>query len=169
MLETFIAALTENERYERRAPTPILLTLELRCNLLPSVVLLEITNEYHFDASFYLSMCRARASNCYFSMDMPNLIEHWRVLYSAENGRPLSVLWNVETEDAYIDAKRDVLEEKDWEILKEGQCEKVWPWDDYLSEAEQHPPTRFVQWTLKRNKLTGPLIAADPVAYRYRQ
>ena len=72
------------------------LTLLLHFDLIPGIIV--ITTNEDIETS-------------YFSMDLPNLIEHWRVNYTTgHDNRPIEVLWKAESFREESLGKRNLIE-----------------------------------------------------------
>ncbi|KAL8834408.1 MAG: hypothetical protein Q9176_007495 [Flavoplaca citrina] len=94
-----------------------------------------------------------------FSMDLPNLIEKWRCDYTRGN---MTIVWRGEAEDDWFADMQALIKHQGWEILPGDDAER--PWLTYTRDWVKgcgHPP--LVNFILKRKKLTGPLMAAEPV------
>lgn len=104
----------------------------------------------------------------HFSMDLPNLIEKWRVDYTSDaRCRPIEVRWKAESYKEPFTEQRGLIEEQGWEILEEEEAERfqiirIGPPHEYAP----YPTTRFL---LRRKELTGPLVAADPNPHLWRK
>ena len=115
-------------------------TLKLNFDLIPGIVVIEESQD---------------GEDSYFSMDLPNLVEKWRIDYTTDfRCRPVEVIWKAESYRKASTDKRELIKEQGWEILKEEEAEKSWP-----RSGTRYPTMRF---TLRRKELTGPLVAADP-------
>ncbi|MCJ1386562.1 hypothetical protein MMC17_009688 [Xylographa soralifera] len=84
----------------------LVFTLELNFNLITGVIVLDpLKNE---DEE------RFRAQMQHFSMDMPSLVEKWRVEYTAPQGyRPIEVLWKVESERLLVKEKGALIKKRE--------------------------------------------------------
>jgi hypothetical protein len=137
--------------------------LEVDFNLIPGVVAIKRSDNEEFD--------RIHCADRYFSMDMPNLMEKWRVEYTIAQGNKLvEVLWKVESERLLVEEKKMLIQERGWEILGEEEAEYVAP--PFLGEepppvSHSDAPRPTIRFMLKRKELRGPTIAADPNPYPY--
>jgi hypothetical protein len=122
--------------------------------------------DFHFVPGLQLEMDDQHPDWNYWSMDLPNLIEKFRVDYTAEVGKRcrMEVLWKAEsTKDAFVD-HRGRIQERGWEILKAEEAER--PRTHPLAQAEYGsiPTMRFI---LRSKELTVLLMAEDPSPYSW--
>ncbi|KAL8996919.1 MAG: hypothetical protein Q9169_003678 [Polycauliona sp. 2 TL-2023] len=100
------------------------------------------------------------------TMDLPNLIEKWRNDYT--HGR-ITILWRGEAESSWLTENRALMEQQGWKILPGDNIERPWlTWSRVWCPETRNPPP-LVHFVLKRKKLTGPLMAADPISGHWRQ
>lgn len=134
VIETIFSTLS---RCKHNSTSKLLLTLNLDSGLIPGII------------------PQQGSDTIYFSMDLPNLMEKWRVDYtSKDNGTPMEVLWKTRGfRDKALD-KRELMKEQAWEILAEEEIEN----------------TRFPQlaFTLRRRPLEGPLVPSNPSPWSFR-
>jgi hypothetical protein len=114
----------------------------------------------------------------YFSMDMPNLVEKWRVDYAGCEDRghrrssPIDILWNVQTENVRLEEKRVMMAEKGWNIVEEEELLDVTclsascdSYDPKYNGDDPRPRFHVVRFLLRRTPLFGPAVASDPSPY----
>ncbi len=110
---------------------------------------------------------RDKTEEEHFSMDLPNLIEKWRVDYTSDAWcRPIEVLWKAESHRRPFTEQRQLIEEQGWEIVEEEEAER-------FQLVQVHPRKKFapyptMRFSLRRKELSGPLVAADPNPYSWR-
>ncbi|KAL8918396.1 MAG: hypothetical protein Q9208_007366 [Pyrenodesmia sp. 3 TL-2023] len=94
-----------------------------------------------------------------FSMDLPNLVETWRTSYFSDASfGSLDIVWKAEVGRDDFHNKRTLIEQVGWKIFNEQEAQRIYnpfsrPGDDRVS-----PTMRF---SMRRNQLTSPLMAAD--------
>lgn len=91
----------------------------------------------------------------YSSMDLPNLIEKWRVDYTTgTKRRPVEVIWKAECLRKLYNEKKGLIEDLGWDILEQEEAKKSWQIGtvDNYRENIPHPTMKF---TLKRKALVG--------------
>lgn len=87
------------------------LTLNLHFDLIPGVIIITETEDIE---------------TSYFSMDLPNLMEKWRVNYtSGRRSRLVEVLWKAESFRKETIEKRELIKQQGWEIMKEEETERL--------------------------------------------
>jgi hypothetical protein len=129
----------------------LVFTLKLGFDLIPGIVVIDQSQD---------------GEDSYFSMDLPNLIEKWRVDYTTDfRCRPVEVLWKAESFRKESTDKRELIKEQGWEILEEEEAERIRIVQLNPREYGPYPTMRF---TLRRKELTGPLVAADPSPWTWR-
>jgi hypothetical protein len=102
----------------------------------------------------------------YFPMDLPNLIELWRVNYAmGHDSRPVEVLWKAESFREESRGKRNLIEAQGWEILNEEEAERL---QIIRNDPREYKPYPTMMFTLRRKELFGPLIPADPTPCSWR-
>ena len=139
-IETIISILGRSEG----APK-LTLTLKLNFDLIPGITVIDQSQD---------------GEDSYMSMDLPNLIEKWRVDYSTDfRCRPVEVIWKAESYRKESTDKREFIKAAGWEILKEEEAEKR------PRTGTPYPTMRFI---LRRKELIGPLVAADPSPWTWR-
>ena len=103
----------------------------------------------------------------HFSIDLPNLIEKWRVEYASDaRCKPVEVRPEAESYRDPFTEKRGLVEEQRWEILEEGEAERLRVIQIAPNKYAPYPTMRF---SLRRKELSGPLVAADPNPYSWRR
>jgi hypothetical protein len=123
----------------------LVLTLKLDFNVIPGV-----TGICHWEYR----------EDFYFSMDLPNLMEKWRVDYTTDfRCRPVEVIWRTESFRKESIDNRKLIRERGWEILEEVEAERPRIAPANFPEFAPYPTMRFA---LRRKELAGPLVAADP-------
>ena len=94
----------------------------------------------------------------YFSMDLPNVIEKLRGIYTGDNGRSIEVTWQGRvTREGFLEERTNI--NKPWEILNEWEEDEVLP---SRPNRRKRPTLHFMWFTLKRRAITEPLLAAEP-------
>jgi hypothetical protein len=131
----------------------LVFALNLEYDLVPGTVINDMTE----DADIY-----------YSSMDLPNLIEKWRVDYTTgTRRRPVEVIWKAECLRILYNEKKGLIEDLGWDILEQEEAEKSWQIESVDARREDIPdPT--MKFTLKRKALVGPLVASEPSSWSWR-
>jgi hypothetical protein len=102
----------------------------------------------------------------YFSMDLPNLMEKWRVDYTMGHGRrPVQVVWKAESFRKESLEKRELIKEQNWKTLKEEEMERP---RVVKVDTREWGPCPTMMFALRRKELKGPLVAADPSPWSWR-
>ncbi|OCK73153.1 hypothetical protein K432DRAFT_399069 [Lepidopterella palustris CBS 459.81] len=149
-IETIFAILGSRE-----TRSTLKLHLLLDPNLLPGIELLGEENQ--------------SAYTKFFTMDLPNLIEKFRVAYTtkSENSGHVEVLWKGETRRHEFIKKWSLIQKRGWEIVETEETEtprRVTPPPGFA----QPGPMLKMQFTLKRQKQTDIILAEDPSPYGVR-
>ncbi|KAL8710281.1 MAG: hypothetical protein Q9220_005051 [cf. Caloplaca sp. 1 TL-2023] len=143
-METIIAILARRPHEYK-----IIVHLELAWDLVPGIVIMPDQDEVLF-----------------VSMDVPNIIEKWRSDYTlGSDARPIDILWKVESFRQLFIEKRTLITRQGWDILTEEEAEFSW---GRAPGSPAYDPWPSMRATLRRKKLTGPLMAAYPNPYGYR-
>ncbi|KAF2008256.1 hypothetical protein BU24DRAFT_429503 [Aaosphaeria arxii CBS 175.79] len=147
-IETIFAILGSRDAW-----STLKLQLLLDPNCLPGVELLDD------DQSAYAQI---------FTMDLPNLIEKFRVAYTSqsENRGHVEVLWVGETLRHEFINKRSLIQKQGWEIVETREVETPRLWTPPPGHAPLGPILK-VRFTLKRRVQTAVLVAEDPNPYSY--
>jgi hypothetical protein len=131
----------------------LLFTLNLDYDLIPGIIIDDMSED---------------AELSYFSMDLPNLIEKWRVDYTIGIGRrPVEVLWKAESVRKLSMEKRGLIEDQGWEILEQEEAERSWQ-TKFDPDPPEYAPFPTMKFTLRRKTLRGPLVASEPSIWSWR-
>ncbi|KAH6666128.1 hypothetical protein B0J14DRAFT_605343 [Halenospora varia] len=107
--------------------------------------------EEDYDSSFGLD-------ESWFTMDLPNLMEVFRVKYN-EGVRVVDILWTGIERSWVFEKHSDEIEAAGWEIAKDLEPVKA----KYIEELEAFWPTeQLTLFALRRKAIIGPLIASEP-------
>ncbi|KAI9660949.1 MAG: hypothetical protein M1821_009276 [Bathelium mastoideum] len=163
--ETFITLLSRRDE-----ALPLSLNIKVAPNLIPGVLLLPPrTARDPDDEDDYRALTFQRGMDRYLSMDIPNLIEKWRLHYGSEPNA-LEVVWQVETEELLIKEKKALMQEAGWVIVSEQDGERIWRvWPPFDTEHTEPPRISMIRFSLKMNIASeAPLVASDPIPYSMR-
>jgi hypothetical protein len=129
----------------------LVLTMKLDFNVIPGVDVIDDWED---------------GEDTYLSMDLPNLVEKWRVDYTTDfRCRLVEVIWKAESYRKESTDKRELIREQGWEILGEEEAERHSITQVDTQNSAPYPTMRF---TLRRKELTAPLVAADPSPWTSR-
>lgn len=138
-------------RYRYSLGPKLTLTLLLHFDLIPGIIVLTTNEDVEIS---------------YFSMDLPNLMEHWCANYTTgHDSRPVEVLWKAESFREESIGKRNLIEAQGWEILNEEGAERL---QIIRNDPREYKPYPTMKFTLRRKELAGPLIPADPSPWSWR-
>ncbi|KAF7939759.1 hypothetical protein BELL_0015g00400 [Botrytis elliptica] len=100
-----------------------------------------------------------RPNNEWYSMELPNLIEKFLELHSTRSmKRSVEVLWKGLTYKRVLET--EFMENLGWNIFTSPVEEAL-----AIFGKDHNKDETFVRYTLKRKKLTGPLVTQDPSPY----
>jgi hypothetical protein len=124
----------------------------------------------------------------WMSMDLPNVMEKFRELHTADGHRNIEIIWNcaengtaldrhsgdnviysgtkvvfIDSEGSALDRGRSVLEDRGWEILEVH--EKYFP-DNKCDVSE---PMSVAWFSMKRQPIKGDAVADDPSPHSWER
>lgn len=104
------------------------------------------------------------ADEDYFSMDLPNLVEKWRVDYTTGVGcRPVDVVWKAECSQKLLFEKMGEIQELGWDVSEQEEAVI-----QFINAEAEYPPVPTTKFKLRRKALVGPLVAAEPSSWSWR-
>ena len=131
----------------------LVFALNLEYGLVPGTVIHDMSEDADID---------------YSSMDLPNLIEKWRVDYTTgTTRRPVEVIWKAECLRTLYNEKKSLIEDLGWDILEQEEAEKSWR-IKFIDDRIEYIPDPTMKFTLKRKALVGPLVASEPSSWSWR-
>lgn len=97
----------------------------------------------------------------YFGLDLPNLIEKFRMIHTEKDGNDrMEVYWKGEAPKYNFIENKPKIQARDWIITEENEAEKFVKGSPGICIPDREMTT--IQFTLERRRLTGPLFAEAP-------
>jgi hypothetical protein len=123
--------------------------------------------ESHTIPGWYLE-CAHGGGGDDFSMDLPNLIERFRLTHTENGDGGLEVLWVGEALRSQFLEKKSMIQGSGWEIVQMEEREHVFHRTNIPPGVElaRKVTTLMMNFILRRREIIGVLRASDPSPYR---